>query len=212
MGDVFEREVEKCIQQEKERVAVSVTVSPFGCVPVGVREADLGEREANDPAGHADGRVRRQANCDLPQQVVRPSDVVVRGQAVQVLYFVVYELGHPDEVTRDVDWDDDVLRLQLEELVVPFQGFALAVGLVAQPYQGLYVGFDVAGPEVSQRGIGHVDSQGPILVDENLMPASDDALLERLRRLRDAHESPYALHRLRRVERDLRPHGVEFGA
>src|SRR2546425_4949586 len=72
----------------------------------------------------------------------------------------------------------------------------------------MQVGLDVSGSKVSYRGICDVDSHRPVLVYIDAVVASDDTLLQRLRRLRLAGQTANAFDGFRRVVRD--PSDREF--
>src|SRR5207247_7376269 len=93
--------------------------------------------ESDDPCQDAAARVRGERYHELAQQVLGRLRLIEPAEAVEPLQEVIDEPCHADQVLAARPRDHDVLRPQLDGLVLPLEGTAAAVPHVSAASGGL---------------------------------------------------------------------------
>ena len=161
----------------------------LGGVPAWVGEADLGVREPDDSRGDPHRRVGREAHDHLASEVVHRLHVVESWQPVDAS-----RARRPRTAAT------------LTRSRAVFSGITTSCGLRATSWSGSTRGLPslsnsypkraqgrnvcvyVAGPEVGERGVGHVYARRPVLVDVDLVLAAERAFLDWFGVLRAARQ------------------------
>src|SRR6266498_5581126 len=98
-----------------------------------MREACLRIRESDDSCDDPSAGVRGERDDELTEAVLRLLRVIESGQAVEAFEEIVDERRDAHEVFAARPGDEDVLRPQLEHLIVALEKLAPQIPRVAEP-------------------------------------------------------------------------------
>ncbi len=170
-------EVQQAVQGQYDAVLVPVAVPSFRRMEERMSVASAHIGVSDDPAQDSSRSMRRESERDVPYQIRPVLDVVVSGELVELLEFVIQVCCDLHEVVSAVLGGNYILDLELAYLLridewipVPIMGVAQLVGLLyAQTYLPRF--------EMGQGDIGHIESDRPVLEAAHAVLLPEYALL-----------------------------------